>query len=87
MLLNNKFGVAIVICNQLSFGWGYLRTKNIIMKKLHTKMVYKKIEKNEEKKKGQPMKNPSNFKLESSKKLHMFSSTFTNCCFKGELRD
>jgi len=23
MLLNNKFGVAIGICNQLSLGWGY----------------------------------------------------------------
>jgi len=23
MLLNNKFGVAIRICNQLSLGWGY----------------------------------------------------------------
>jgi len=23
VLLNNKFGVAIGICNQLSLGWGY----------------------------------------------------------------
>jgi len=27
VLLNNKFGVAIGICNQLSLGWGYQRTK------------------------------------------------------------
>jgi len=53
MLLNNKFGVVIGICNQLSLGWGYLRTKNIIMKKIHTKMVYKKIEKNEKKRDNQ----------------------------------
>ena len=35
-------------------------------------------------KKGQTMKNPSNFKLECPNKLQMFSSTFTNYCFNGE---
>jgi len=33
------------------------------------------------------MKNLSNFKLDCPNKLQMFSSTFTNCCFKAELRD
>jgi len=37
VLLNNKFGVTIGICNQLSVGWGYYRTKNIIMKNTYTK--------------------------------------------------
>ena len=34
-------------------------------------------------KKGQTMKNMSNFKLDCPNKLQIFSSTFTNCCFKG----
>jgi len=33
MLLKIKFGVAFGICNQLSLGWGNLRTKNLKNKK------------------------------------------------------
>jgi len=46
MLLNNKFGVAIEICNQLSLGWGTReQRKNIIMKNKHKNGVSKKNEK------------------------------------------
>ena len=82
MLLNNKFGVAIGICNQLSLGWG-TREQRTLSWKIHTKMVYQK--KNENNEKGQTMKNPSNFKFDCPNKLQMFSSTLTNC-FKGEWR-
>lgn len=41
MLLKNKFGVAIGICNQLSLGWG-TREQRTLSWKIHTKMVYQK---------------------------------------------
>jgi len=42
----------------------------------------KKNEKENRMKKGQTMKNLSNFKLDCPNKLQIFSNTFTNCCFK-----
>ena len=48
-------------------------------------MVYKKKKRKKNRmKKGQTMKNLSNFKFNCPNKLQMFSSTFTYCCFKGE---
>jgi len=43
MLLNNKFGVAIGICNQLSLGWGTReQRKNIIMNNMSKWCIKKK---------------------------------------------
>jgi len=54
------------------------------MKYTHKIGVSKKKEKENRMKKGQTMKNMSNFKLYGPNELQIFSSTFTNGCFKGE---
>jgi len=46
MLLNNKFGVAIGICNQLCLGLGDTREQRTLSWKIHTKMVYQKKNEN-----------------------------------------
>jgi hypothetical protein len=61
---------------------------NIIMKntlKIGVYTLKNRVSKKKKKrmKKGQNIENLSNFKLDCPNKLQMFSSTFTNCCFKG----
>jgi len=52
MLLNNKFGVAIGICNQLSLGLGVLENKEHYHEKYTQKWCIKKKGRKEKNEKG-----------------------------------